>query len=257
MPVEESIGLSGIFNLCTLGNPYSIRELSSEPNQLHPELGKLVSSLDLLHLKSFSDSENTRKLSRHEKIQQRKLFRLSANASSTSTIEPDKVIFNHSSRTLTEQEKTVLAEGLNFSIPPKTLNYCDFLIPFELLHRQIQQETIYPESGCDKDFVKTKLKDIALSGFRNYTPPPFIFSDEKFKMLKCLRNDDSKNFSSYFFLFDILSGSDYFLESRKLLVLSWTRLITAQSLVFTTLITQSITINHNFLLTIISHTLLT
>ena len=79
---------------------------------------------------SVKCSENTRTLSRHEKVQQKKLFRLSANASSTSSIEPDKVIFNHSSRTLTEQEKSVLAKGLNFSIPPKTLNYCDFLFPF-------------------------------------------------------------------------------------------------------------------------------
>ena len=53
---------------------FRIRELSSEPNQLHPELGKLVSSLDLLHLKFLSDSENTRKLSRHEKFNKGNCF---------------------------------------------------------------------------------------------------------------------------------------------------------------------------------------
>ena len=101
------------------------------------------------------------------------------------------VIFNHSDRVLTEQEKFVLSRGLNFSIPPRKLNYVDFLISFELLHRNILEDPIAPASGIDKDFVKTRLKNIALSGYRNYTAPPFVFSSDEFKVLKNLKNDNS------------------------------------------------------------------
>ena len=108
----------------------------------------------------------------------------------TGKIDPDKVIFNHSDRVLTEQEKFVLSRGLNFSIPQRKLNV-HFLISFELLHRKILEDPIAPASGIDKDFVKTRLKNIALSGYRNYTASPFVFSSDHFKVLKNLKNDNS------------------------------------------------------------------
>ena len=40
----------------------------------------------------------------------------------------------------------------------------------------------------DKDFVKTRLKNIALSGLRNYNAPQCA---EEFKILKNLKNDNS------------------------------------------------------------------
>ena len=88
-----------------------------------------------------------------------------------------------------KEEKSVLAKGLNFSIPPKKLNYCDFLIPFELLFRKLQHEPISERSGHNKDSIKTKLKDISLTGFRTYSPPKSAFSDEEYKILKKLKED--------------------------------------------------------------------
>ena len=149
-----------------------ICELKIELSTVYGCLADLVSSLDLVHLKTLSESENSKQLQRHENIQERKLFRLSVSTANTGKIDPDKVIFNHSDRVLTEQEKFVLSRGLNFSIPPRKLNYVDFLISFELLH-------------------KTRLKNIALSGYRNYTAPPFVFSSDEFKVLKNLKNDNS------------------------------------------------------------------
>ena len=48
------------------------------------------------------------------------------------------MIFNYSSHVLTESEKRLLSKGLNFTIPPDKLEYSDFLLPFELLYREIQ-----------------------------------------------------------------------------------------------------------------------
>ena len=52
---------------------------------------------------------------------------------------PDKIIINHSSCQLSDIEKTVLAEGLNFALPPKKLNYAGHLTPYELLFRDIKE----------------------------------------------------------------------------------------------------------------------
>ena len=78
-------------------------------------------------------------------------------------------------------------EGLKFSIPPKKLNYADYLANFELFYRSIcNLDSI---SNEDLDFVKTKNKDDALISFRNYnTNLPRNLSDEEFKALQKLQN---------------------------------------------------------------------
>ena len=52
-------------------------------------------------------------------------------ASPVRSHNPDKIIINHSSYQLSDIEKTVLAKGLNFALPPKKLNYADYLTPYE------------------------------------------------------------------------------------------------------------------------------
>ena len=51
--------------------------------------------------------------------------------------DPDKVIFNFSGHVLDNTEKSSLSKGLNFAIPPKNLNYADFMLTFELLYRDM------------------------------------------------------------------------------------------------------------------------
>ena len=166
------------------------RELNSESLTAYTSLEDLVSYLDLLHLKSLSELENTRQL-KYENFQEKKLFRLSVSTAKRCNIDPDKVVFNQSKRVLSAQEKSILARGLNFSIPPRKLDYVDFLVSFELLHRKVAKETIAPESKMDEDFVKTRLRNIALSGLRNYNAPQCVFTPEEFKILRNLKNDNS------------------------------------------------------------------
>ena len=50
---------------------------------------------------------------------------------------PDKSLLTqimNSEAVLTESEKSLLCKGLNFAIPPKTLEYADYLLLFELLY---------------------------------------------------------------------------------------------------------------------------
>ena len=103
-----------------------ITVLSLEVTEALSKLTALVSTIDAIHLRSVCDRENSAKLRHHEKIQQKKLFRLCGDASKSSTPDPDKVIFNYSSRILTDAEKILLARGLNFSMPPR--DDCAFTI---------------------------------------------------------------------------------------------------------------------------------
>ena len=54
-------------------------------------------------------------------------------------------------------------KGLNFAVPPKKLKYEDFMLPFELLYRDIE--------GINKNeliFAKNELKHIAFSSYKSY-----------------------------------------------------------------------------------------
>ena len=63
-------------------------------------------------------------------------------------------------------EKSLLVTGLPFSLPPKKLNYADYLTDCELFYRSIQNLDVLLNG--DLDFVKTKIEDAALSSFCFY-----------------------------------------------------------------------------------------
>ena len=56
---------------------------------------------------------------------------------------PDKIFINHSSYQLSYIVKTVLVKGLNFALPPKKLNYADYLTPYKLLFRDIKELSVF------------------------------------------------------------------------------------------------------------------
>ena len=100
-------------------------------------------------------------------------------------------MFNFSSRLITDKEKDILSKGLNFAIPPSKLNFCGFLTPFEKFYNQLKSETFNDRSGFFPDSVKCKLKDIAFSGFRSYSRPSFLYTQDDIDTLNDLKNDKS------------------------------------------------------------------
>ncbi len=98
-------------------------------------------------------------------------------------------MFNFSQPLISDKEKEILSKGLNFAIPPNKLARCAFLAPFEMLHRKLKDEQISSSSGYYPTLVKTKLKDIALSGHRSCTRPNFLFSKDDLKTLDDLKKD--------------------------------------------------------------------
>ena len=57
--------------------------------------------------------------------------------------DPEKVISNLFSHTLSDSEKSLLCTGLRFALPPKKIDYEDFLVQFELLYRDSLEYLIY------------------------------------------------------------------------------------------------------------------
>ena len=56
---------------------------------------------------------------------------------------------------LTEDEKSLLCKGLRFCIPPKKIEYTDFLTRFELLYRDIIMFEMKSENhNCQKKQIK-------------------------------------------------------------------------------------------------------
>ena len=145
--------------------------------------------IDYTHVICLFLTQNDRKLAHHQNIHSKKLFNLGLEFSKVSH-DPDKIIFNYSSYTLTKSEKSLLCKGLNFAIPPDKLEYSDYLLPFELLYRDIKDLDLPNEKT---NFLKAKIKDCALSSFKLYNEKGAVSSlnkDETLALKTLSKNKD-------------------------------------------------------------------
>ena len=79
--------------------------------------------------------------------------------------DPNQVIINFSSYQLNEVEKSLLAKGLNFALPPKILNRADYLLPFEMVYRDIKTMNV---ASSNLHILNVALKEYAYSSFKKY-----------------------------------------------------------------------------------------
>ena len=166
-----------------------MKSLEKDFNTRKRNLRGTLGIIDYTHVCCLFLNKNDRKLKNQQDIHSRKLFNLSVESSKTSH-DPQKVIFNYSSHVLTESEKSLLCKGLNFAIPPDKLEYADFLLPFELLYRDIQNLDFTDQK---KQLLKARIKDSALSSFISYNKnsAPSNLTKEEFASLKSLSRIDS------------------------------------------------------------------
>ena len=133
---------------------------------------------------------NDWKIRRAQLIQERKLVNLGLKTAAE-TNDPEKVIFNFSNRALTSNEKQLLVRGLNLSIPPKKLNYADFLHPFEQCFYQLLKDN--PDiNPAQSDPISAALKSAPYECMNTFDakleqnlPPSEV------EALKTLLSDDS------------------------------------------------------------------
>ena len=163
-----------------------LQNLKKEFNSSHSSLQHEISFIDFVHVSSLFLRNKNRILSSKSAIQQKKLSNLVK--SSISRHDPSQVIFSFSKCELSDCEKRLLAEGLNFSLPPKYLDYADHFLNFELFYRNIRN--LSNLSNEDLDFLKTRTKEAALSSYRNYNNNvPQQLSKEEILALQNLRKN--------------------------------------------------------------------
>ena len=117
-----------------------VRNLSLELVHLKGSLRYDLNFIDFIHIRTVFLASNNKIISKIRKVKNKELGNLCSNNSyfeSITSHDPHKVLFNFLSSQLSEYEKSLLSKGLNFAISPKNLNYADYMLPFELLFRDI------------------------------------------------------------------------------------------------------------------------
>ena len=121
-----------------------------------------MSVVDFTHIISLFSKSNDATLSKCKDLQKKKLYKLGYFERDKETNDPDQVIHNFSAYQLSDEEKSLLAKGLNFSIPPKSINFADYMTPFETLFKDVKSCDV---SKLNLDLLRIDLKRIAYSTF--------------------------------------------------------------------------------------------
>lgn len=161
----------------------SARTIKRKLDACKDKLKGTLSFLDFSHVCSVFLCSNDNRLNKIREVQDKKLFQLNSEKVKV-TLNPDKVIHNFSSVNLSENDKSLLAKGLNYSLSPEKLNYADYCLNFELFYRDISYLNL---DSATKDFIKSKLKDVALSSFYEYNDTGHIPDNLSKNEFACLQ----------------------------------------------------------------------
>ena len=147
-----------------------VGKLDKESKLLHNNVKSNLNLIDFHHVLNISLISNEKELEQIKFRHLSKLKNLIPNFTwdlvATSSHDPEKVIFNFSSYELSSSDKDLLSKGIRFAIPPKQIDYSNFMTEFELLYRSNLDLSMATE---EKDRFKIKLKDIALSSFKLFS----------------------------------------------------------------------------------------
>ena len=219
---------SNAYNICQkklrnqeISNKHKVvRSLNLKLVCLKDSIKYVMNFIDFVHITTVFLASNNRSILKIWKVHCKKLNNLSSNNSyfeSVTSHDPEKVLFNFSSHQLTEHEKSLLSRGLNFAIPPKDLNYADYLLPFELLFRDIDLLDI---PRTDRDFIQGRLRDCAFTSYRDVGKniDRNLSKEEHFALKNLVKNKDliiqeaDKGNTVV-----ILNKNDYNLKMKKIL----------------------------------------
>ena len=104
-------------------------------------LQETLSPLELNHTCSIIETKSSKLKDRLSKKLDKKfnVLKRKKGIPQLSTLDNDSIIFNYSHRVLTETEKSVLARGLRFCLPPKNVDKYEVKSSFELLFRDLKR----------------------------------------------------------------------------------------------------------------------
>ena len=140
-----------------------------EMERIKPDLRMVINLIDWTHISRMFLESNIKTIKR---VKEFKITNYSFKQITISELmgkklqhDPKKVIHNFSSYQLSDTEKLLLCKGLNFSLSAKCLKFENYLLPFELLYRDV-----YDSDNKDEPrlHLKSKIKDVGLTSYRTY-----------------------------------------------------------------------------------------
>ena len=146
----------------------NLKTLVRKLSPVKEELLRSVSFLDINHVFNLIVSSNKNSILKCRHVQKKKLRNLIPGYKPETYLysnDSEKVISNFSSHILSDSEISLLCKGLRFALPPKNIDYADFLLQFQLLYRDTLQFNLPSEK---RDLLKNKLKDICFSTLNSY-----------------------------------------------------------------------------------------
>ena len=139
------------------------RSENNEFKVLRNEIVSILSVVYFTYLITVFTNSNDKILRKVQETHKKKLYNLGFFERDKECNDPNQVIINFSSYQLNNVEKSLLAKGLNFALPPKILTRADYLPPFEMVYRDIKAMDVL---SSDLDIIKVALKKYAYSSFR-------------------------------------------------------------------------------------------
>ena len=88
-----------------------------------------------IHLITVFTNSDDKILRKVQETHKKKLYKSGFFERNKGFNDPNQVIINFSSYQLNDVEKSLLAKGLNFALPPKILNRADYLFSFKMVYR--------------------------------------------------------------------------------------------------------------------------
>ena len=144
----------------------AVKSIQQKVREVKNSLNCKMSYIDYFHVCNTFLVSNNKNISKVKETQDKKLCNLvlrNMGNNSDTWQDPDKVIFNFSTYNLSDHENIVLCKGLSFAIPPKTIEYSEFLGPSEMLFRDINSLEV---GNLDKECVKSRLRDFKQVSFK-------------------------------------------------------------------------------------------
>ena len=163
----------------------------SEVDKLTNQLKDSVYNIDFTHLNNLSDIHAVKDNLRVRAIQLKKLHQL--GHSTTEGLPPDKVLFNFSSRVLSQSEESLLSKGLKFAFPAKSISLEKYLLNFENFYKKLNSHSIWDKGNPAKETFKDRLRSLAYWSYAQYKKQFLnpVLSDEEQFALKTLSKDKS------------------------------------------------------------------
>ena len=153
-----------------------------------------LSPLDFNHVCSTIETKASKIKERNSRKLEKKFNNLKRKFGipKVSNLNNDDIIFNYSHHVLTEAEKSVLARGLRFCLPPNKVDKYEVKCSFELFYRDLIKLNL-PLTSEDQDRLRSQLKNISYSYIYSYdfSKQKNILSKEEWSALNDLRNDDN------------------------------------------------------------------